>query len=398
MKRFWSLIIAVVMLFTVFALVSCEEKPDSTSEPTTEPTTAAPTTAAPTTAAPTTAEPTTAAPTTAAPTTAEPTTAEPTTAEPTTAESTDATTASETTVGSGTTLPLYARFDFGTNSYAVQNNLSAHKYLVDGLTYNDAYLYIEYKEDSWKIWVMADYVEGETPNTAYALMFESLITYDYEFEDEGFFPGWGTWSKYPYTTANVGKSWVGRHQYMKVRLINNTTNNMIGVWWSASNTPGFYTTLRCSNLYLQGSVGSKTCTATDKYATYTYDLAFTNALASNRFGWSSGQVTLADGTKVAQESWCNTATFAEFVKAAKDPRNLGLIGANNYCGAAAEAGGLYFWLLGAADYGSSGNTNCDSRANARQGTYVEVDYIVFGSSLDQLDAYKSNIEKAAENA
>ncbi|MBR7082491.1 MAG: hypothetical protein IKI51_00595, partial [Clostridia bacterium] len=127
-------------------------------------------------------------------------------------------------------------------------------------------------------------------------------------------------------------------------------------------------------------------------------LAFTNALASNRFGWSSGQVTLADGTKVAQESWCNTATFAEFVKAAKDPRNLGLIGANNYCAAAAEAGGLYFWLLGAADYGSSGNTNCDSRANARQGTYVEVDYIVFGSSLDQLDAYKSNIEKEAENA
>lgn len=397
MKRFWSLIIAVVMLFTVFALVSCEKDPATTSEATTAATTAAPTTAAPTTAAPTTAAPTTAAPTTepttAAPTTAEPTTAAPTTAEPTTAEPTEATTTEATTQATGTTLPLYARFDFGTDSYAVQNNLSAHQYLVDGLTYDSSYLYIDMLEDSWKIWVMADYTD-DAAATAYALKFESLITYDYEFDDEGFFPGWGTWSKYPYTTANVGKTWVGRHQYMKIRLVNNTSNNMIGIWWSASNSPGFFTTLRCSNLYLQGTVGNKTCTATTKYATYTYDLAFTNALASNRFGWGSSEVTKADGTKTGQEAWCNTATFAEFVAAAKDPRNIGLIGANNYCAAAAEAGGIYFFLLGAADTGDSGNTNCDSRANAKQGTYVEVDYIVFGSSLEQLDAYKSNLERA----
>ena len=403
MKRFWSLIIAVVMLFTVFALVSCEggkttptEEATTTVEPTTAaPTTAAPTTAEPTTAAPTTAEPTTAAPTTAEPTTAEPTTAEPTTAEPTTAEPTVATTTEATTKATGTTLPLYARFDFGTNSYAVQNNLTAHEYLMDILTYNDAYLYIDVKEDSWKIWVMADYADGIS-SEAYMLQFDSVITYDYEFDDEGMLPGWGTWSKYPYTTANVGKTWVGAHQYMKIRLINNTTNNMIGFHWCASNNPTYYTTFRCSNLYLQGTVGSKTCTATTKYASYTYDIAFTNALASNRFGWGSSNVVKADGTTTGQEAWCNTATYAEFVAAAKDARNIGLIGANNYCSQGAELSGIKFFLFGASDPGDSGNANCDSRSNAKQGTYVEVDYIIFGSSVEQLDTYKSNLERAAE--
>ena len=423
MKRFWSLIIAVVMLFTVFALVSCEKENTTTSEATTAattaaPTTAAPTTAAPTTAAPTTAAPTTAAPTTAAPTTAEPTTAAPTTAEPTTAEPTEATTTEATTKATGTTLPLYARFDFGTDSYAVQNGLTAHEYLMGCLTYSEAYLTIDVKEDSWKLWVMSDYVKGETPSEAYALKFDSVITYDYEFPDEGMFPGWGTWSKYPYTTANVGKTWVGRHQYMKVRLINNTNNNMIGIWWSASNSPGYFTTLRCSNLYLQGDITTPAsgkdyqgntweeggsngkdpsrnhCAATTEYATYVYDIAFTNALASNRFGWGSGEVTKADGTKTGQESWCNTATFAEFVAAAKDPRNIGLVGANNWCAAAAEATGIEFFFFGAVD--TEGQYNTDCRANAKQGSWVEVDYVVFGSSVDQVEAYKSNLERAEE--
>ena len=418
MKRFWSLIIAVVMLFTVFALVSCEQKTEPTSEATTAattaaPTTAAPTTAAPTTAAPTTAAPTTAEPTTAAPTTAEPTTAEPTTAEPTTAEPTTAepTTAEPTTMTTGTTMPLYARLDFGTDSYAVQNGLTAHQYLMDILSYSESNLYIDVKEDSWKIWVMAsfplkddgtpDYDAQGFSSSAYALTFDSVITYDYDFPDEGMWPGWGTWSKYPYTTASVGKSWVGRHQYMKIRLINNTSNNMIGMAWSASNSPGYFTTLQCSNLYLQGTVGSKTCTPTEKYATYTYDLALTNALCSNRFGWGSGQVTLADGTKTAQADWCSlkTTTFAVFLERAKDPANIGLIGANNYNAAAAEVTGLRFFLFGAVDNKGGGdntpdNINCDCRENAKQGTYVEVDYIIFGSSIDQLDEYKSNLERA----
>ena len=420
MKRFWSLIIAVVMLFTVFALVSCEGKTEPTSEPTTQapttaaPTTAAPTTAAPTTAAPTTAAPTTAAPTTAAPTTAEPTTAEPTTAEPTTepttAETTEATTTEETTKATGTTLPLYARLDFGTESYAVQNGLTAHEYLMGILSYSKSNLFIDVKEDSWKIWVMSDFprkddgtpdydAEGFNSN-AYALTFDSVITYDYEFPDEGMFPGWGTWSKYPYTTANVGKSWVGRHQYMRIRLINNTSNNMIGMGWSASNSPGYFTTLQCSNLYLQGTVGSKTCTPTEKYETYTYDLALTNALCSNRFGWGSGKVWIGD-EQLGQADWCTTATFAQFTAAAKDPRNIGCIGANNYNAAAAEVTGLRFFLFGAVDNRGGGdnnpdNVNCDCRENAKQGTYVEVDYIIFGSSLEQLDSYKSNLERAGK--
>ena len=394
MKRFWSIIIAVVMLFTVLALVSCDDdkKPvDTTPAPTSATTTSATTTSQTTTSETTKA---TTSETTVSQTTASETTASETTASETTASET--TTPSETTattVGTGTTLPLYARFDFGTESYAVQNGLTAHQFLMDVLEYDAARLTIDVKEDSWKIWVMSDW-DDSAANNAYGLKFDSIITYDYDFPDQGFFPGWGTWSKYPYTTANVGKSWVGRHQYMKVRLINNTSNNMIGMWWSASNTPGYFTTLRCSNLYLQGATGSNTCTATTEYATYIYDLALTNALASNRFGWGSSTVVNKNGETVAQESWCTETSFNDFVKAAQNPANIGNIGANNYTGAAAEAGGVQFFFFGAVDDVSYSNT--DSRKNAKQGTYVEVDYVLFGSTIDQLESYKSNIERAAE--
>lgn len=396
MKRFWSIIIAVVMLFTVLALASCgdDKKPvDTTPAPTSATTTSA-TTASQTTTSETT-KATTVSETTVT-TVSETTVSETTASETTASEDTGTTTPSETTattVGTGTTLPLYARFDFGTDSYAVQNGLSAHQFLMDVLEYDAARLTIDVKEDSWKIWVMSDWDESAA-NNAYGLKFDSIITYDYDFPDSGFFPGWGTWSKYPYTTANVGKTWVGKHQYMKVRLINNTTNNMIGMWWSASNTPGYFTTLRCSNLYLQGATGSNTCTATTEYATYIYDLALTNALASNRFGWGSSTVVNKNGEKVGQESWCTETSFNDFVKAAQNPANIGNIGANNYTGAAAEAGGVQFFFFGAVDDVNYSNT--DSRKNAKQGTYVEVDYVLFGSTIDQLESYKSNIERAAE--
>lgn len=62
-------------------------------------------------------------------------------------------------------------------------------------------------------------------------------------------------------------------------------------------------------------------------------------------------------------------------------------------------GGISLRFLGAADSGDnedgSGNPNCDSRANIKAGTWVEVDYVIFGSTPDQLDAYKSYAETAA---
>ena len=38
----------------------------------------------------------------------------------------------------------------------------------------------------------------------------------------------------------------------------------------------------------------------------------------------------------------------------------------------------------------------DTRTNIKQGNRVEVDYVIFGSSVDQLDAYTSYIEDAAK--
>ena len=89
---------------------------------------------------------------------------------------------------------------------------------------------------------------------------------------------------------------------------------------------------------------------------------------------------------------CNTATYAEFVAAAKDSRNIGLIGANNYLAQGAELSGIKFFLFGAVDDVDYSNTDC--RKNAKQGSWIEVDYIIFGSTVEQLDAYKSNLERA----
>lgn len=403
MKRFWSIIIAVVMLFTVLALASCgEKKPDpteATAAPTAEPT-AAPT-AEPTqepTAAPT-AEPTqepTQEPT--AEPTQEPTqepTAEPTqeptqepTAEPTQEPTATTEDTTKETVASGTTIAMYTRFDFGTNSKAVQQGKANHDFLLEVMTYDDTQFVIEYLEDSWKIWSIADY--DSTKTTQYAIKFDSIITYDYDFDDDGLFPGWGGWSGYPYSSSSVGTAtgWKGRHQYMKVRLANNTTNNQIGIWWSASNSPGYFTTLRCANLYLQGTVGSNTTTASKKFIEKIYDICYTSSLSSNRIGFGS---TIKDhnGNDVGMEEYTKSCTFEQFCKACT---NSNINGSNNWSAAQARATGVQFFFLGTYDE----NTNCNSRTTIKAGTWVEVDYVVFGSSIDQLKGYKSLIEEKGQ--
>jgi uncharacterized repeat protein (TIGR02543 family) len=79
MKKLTSILLAVLMLTSVFVSCVGDDNTTTTDIPTTE----APTTEAPTTEAPTTETPTTEAPTTEAPTTEAPTTEAPTTEEPT---------------------------------------------------------------------------------------------------------------------------------------------------------------------------------------------------------------------------------------------------------------------------------------------------------------------------
>ena len=105
MKKFLSVFLVAAMLIAALAMVACGEKPgDATTTTTTEATT-------------TTTEETTVTTTTEATTT----TTETTTTETTTTEETTTTISTE---------PVFARFDFGTKSYASEHNLTSHEYLT----------------------------------------------------------------------------------------------------------------------------------------------------------------------------------------------------------------------------------------------------------------------------
>ena len=92
-----------------------------------------------------------------------------------------------------TTVPMFARFDFGTDTVAQDNKETSHEWLVKNLTYNEEYIKVEFLEDSWKIYALKSYT-GKTvdPSNAYAICFEDIVTIDFE-TDLG--SGWGTWSR-----------------------------------------------------------------------------------------------------------------------------------------------------------------------------------------------------------
>ena len=127
MKKFLSVFLVAAMLKAALAMVACGEKPgDETTTTTTEATAEATTTTTEETTVTTTTEATT-------------TTTETTTTETTTTEETTTTISTE---------PVFARFDFGTKSYASEHNLTSHEYLTSKLTYNDKYVSVKYDEDN----------------------------------------------------------------------------------------------------------------------------------------------------------------------------------------------------------------------------------------------------------
>ena len=352
MKRILSLIMVVAMLCAVLALVGCgETKVDET-------TTEATTTEATTTEA----------------TTTEATTTEATTTEATTTEATTTSATTPTTIASGTTVPLYARFDFGTKTKAEDEGLTSHEYLVSILKYDADYLAVEYTEDTWVLYATQNYVSGLGVDT-FALCFENIVTYDFDAE---LIPGWGSWSSAPFTSANVGKSWVGKHQYMQVRMLNSTNNNMMSIHFMAAKDAAWSTAQIATCMYLQGgapaSASDKKLTAAPatEFETYVYDVNF---LAG---------VTYYKNTHTSYMGWVDA------VKAAGTVPN-----GNNWLWSASITG-IKFHFMGAYGGSSTFAGFADTRTNIKQGNRVEVDYVIFGSSVEQLDAYTSYIEDAAK--
>ena len=351
MKKFIALMIAAVMVIGVIGLVGCGKNPDTT-----------------TTEAP-------------APATTTSTTTEASTTTTTTTEAT--TTASETTTEAvqiqTTTLPAFLRFDFGTDTKAQDDKQTSHEWLVNALSYNKDLITVEFLEDSWKITANKDYATDDASD-GYAIAFAKIIELDYE----DLVPGWGTWARYPVNTTYVGNpaSWEGKHQYMKIRIKNNTVNNMISFGFIGNNG-SFGTTFCVSNMYMQGGDDKLTCEPSDEWAVYYYDVGKCCQVSSYAYG--AGRNNSTDiGVATSFTQWVELY----------GPTNAynGL----NWTTVGGPCGGIKFNLLGAEKYHSRVPTWCDSRANIKKGATVEVDYIFFGSTIEQLEACKSKMELAAK--
>ena len=351
MKKFIALMIAAVMVIGVIGLVGCGKNPDTT-----------------TTEAP-------------APVTTTSTTTEASTTTTTTTEAT--TTVSETTTEAvqiqTTTLPAFLRFDFGTDTKAQDDKQTSHEWLVNALSYNKDLITVEFLEDSWKITANKDYATDDASD-GYAIAFAKIVELDYE----DLVPGWGTWARYPVNTTYVGNpaSWEGKHQYMKIRIKNNTVNNMISFGFIGNNG-SFGTTFCVSNMYMQGGDDKLTCEPSDEWAVYYYDVGKCCQVSSYAYG--AGRNNSTDiGVATSFTQWVELY----------GPTNAynGL----NWTTVGGPCGGLKFNLLGAEKYHSRVPTWCDSRANIKKGATVEVDYIFFGSTIDQLEACKSKMELAAK--
>ena len=348
MKKILSLVMVVAMLVAVLALVGCND----TNKP-------ADTTAGTTTAGTTTAGTTTAGTTTAGTTTAGTTTADTTVADTTTAETT-------------TLPPVYARFDFGTASKAEELGMTKHDYLVSILTIDTNFISVDYTEDTMIVKAVQSHPEmifaadtgAEDPGdryakNSYALCYENIVSWD--FADE--------------LTKN--------ENFMKVRIKNNTTNNIMSIEWHKGSND-YATTMLASCMYFQGGAptvddyvagnNKLTCDASEEFKTYTYDINFLAALGRH-----------GDRKEVQGNSYVHMAYYV----------GLGHgTGSNNWNWMGTNAcSSIQFLVLGA--YGgrpTSGRLHsgyADTRANIVAGATVEIDYIIFGSSKANLNSYTS---------
>ena len=172
---------------------------------------------------------------------------------------------------------------------------------------------------------------------------------------------------------------------MKIRIKNPTLNNMISFGFKCNG--GFSSTTCVSNMYLQGGMGEggpKDITASavsNEWRVYYYDVPMCAQASSHAYG--------------AGRDAKNCSSYSEWLK--KNAKTGGSNGLNW----TQNCTGFRFNLLGAEYYIANRNEGydkpeswCDSRKNIRRGNYVEVDYIVFGSTIEQLEAYKSKIELA----
>jgi hypothetical protein len=432
MKRFLSILLSVLMVVSVLAIVaSCSgNETDTTTAATTAETTTAKqddttkqtdvvTTV--TEKVTTTAETTTEKTTTTAETTTETTkqtTAETTTEETTTTAEETTTTAAATTTAKlveTTTLPVFARFDFGTDTYAAAEGLTSHDYLTEVLIYDDSALMINFEKDYWDIWTVSPYdpesvtfENGSLKNMRFGVVFNDLVTFDF---DDDIVHGWGSWERYPYSQPTEKSVWHGTHQYMQVRMVNDTTNNIWGIRYINTGDGTYYTTEVIGNLYLQGGEPEsatdyrRTCEKSSEWRVYTYDLMMVGGIASGR-GWSA--VSGKDGKIDDGVDNYYDQVQMSIAKGWVGGSNISWQPKKGFTGLEFNFfGGVYTYAYDeGADWDDATKKAwetaqehlklaCDTRENIVAGMNVKVDYIIFGCSPEQCDEYKSYMEQDA---
>lgn len=374
MKKFLSVFLVVAMLTAAIAMVSCGTKPEQTTESTT-------------TEATTTTESTT---TTEATTTTVTTTTQTTTTETTTTVATTTTMFTE---------PVYARFDFGTKTYAEENNLTSHEYLTSHLTYNKDYVSITYDEDNIIVTALkaynyakmrsTDFKTATSINYAYSLCFED-ISADYEFEDP--------------QEIHAGSGKGGYHQYMKIRFVNGGPNTKISfIWKGTGNMAGWYTTATCVMDVTPGKADEKY----NEYQVAIFDIAKDSNLPTG-----ANEIT-ADNGKGYHNNWIWGDKFVTSIRfsvlgsyipgGARSGHTFATTGDNAVDDgtgtkiASDGSGRITSWTAGEALTPAKVVARCDTRGLINRGNFVKIDYIVFGTSPEQLEGYKSKLELASGN-
>lgn len=413
MKRLLSLFLVVAMLFAALAMVACGKKEGQTTESTTTNTTASTTTTEKTTET-TTTEATTTTTTETTTTTTETTTTETETTTTTTVDTETTTTTSGTTatVTSGTTEGIYARFDFGTKTEAEANNLTSHEYLKSHLSYNASYLWVDYDEDNMIVYATTDYNYSTMQDSKnnFALIYDD-ISADYTFEDpQEIHCGFGTWDNYPYTSANVGVEgrWKGFHQYIKIRFVNASANTKIGFWYKSTSMAAYYTTGVACVPVAAGKTGSDYLNNDDNYQVVIYDVINAMNMATG-----ANELTPENGKGPGNNwIWQGTSQFVTGLRFhlmgmaaggnargdntfAKDGTNKTDDGTGNMI-AADGSGKVTTWKANEAFTKAKITAALDTRGLIKAGNAIKVDYIVFGSTPEQLLTYKSAAEKAYE--
>ena len=288
------------------------------------------------------------------------------------------------------TLPIFARFDFGTKSMAEDAGMTSHEYIISILDYDSEAISVTFTEDSMILTSLLDgtfeavgeqasladsdhFIRGTKtcyrPLNTFAVKFDNMVTFDF---DDELHSGYGMWHNFPFTYDNMIKdeNWRGYHQFMKIRLKNPTDNSAIAMQFN--NSTGFATTQ-----FAVMSVGANK----PDYASYIYDLCYASTYPSGK------GVLLAGSNPGNNWTWKQDAQVTGL--------RFHLLGAtcsyaNAYLNNVFDAGET------AADYDAYYEyfKRLDTRAAIKKGNSVEIDYIVFGSDPKALYEYHSRIEAA----